>query len=36
MYETTAKELMEFIEKSPSCYHVIQNLSEMLQAKGYE
>lgn len=36
MYQTTAKALMDFIEKSPSCYHVIWNLSEMLQAQGYE
>lgn len=36
MYKKVAKELIDFIDKSPSCYHVIQNLSELLQAQGYE
>ena len=30
-----AKELLGFIEKSPSCYHVIGNFEEMLRAAGY-
>lgn len=35
MFETTTKELTDFIEKSPSCYHVIANFREMLTKNGY-
>lgn len=31
----TAKELLKFIESSPSCYHVIRNFRELLRAEGY-
>ena len=31
----TAKELLKFIESSPSCYHVIHNFRELLRAEGY-
>ncbi len=27
--------LLDFIEQSPSCYHVVQNFAEMLRAQGY-
>ena len=27
--------LLEFIEKSPSCYHVIRNMSQLLEANGF-
>ena len=30
----TAKELLKFIESSPSCYHVIRNFRELLRAEG--
>ena len=30
------QELIDFIKKSPSCYHVIQNVAAELQAGGYE
>ncbi len=30
-----AKELLGFIDNSPSCYHVIGNFEEMLRAEGY-
>ena len=29
-------EMLSFIEKSPSCFHVIQNLRERLDAEGFE
>ncbi|MEG0793159.1 MAG: M18 family aminopeptidase [Lachnospiraceae bacterium] len=35
MYEKITKELISFIEKSPSCYHVIYNMKEMLIKKGF-
>ena len=28
MYKKTAKELLAFIEKSYSCFHLIQNMKE--------
>ena len=36
MYEEKTRELLEFIEKSPSCYHVIENFRQMLKGKGFE
>ena len=30
------REMFSFIEKSPSCFHVIQNLRERLDAEGFE
>ena len=30
------KELLEFIEKSPTCFHVVQSLEEMLHSGGFE
>lgn len=35
MKEKLARELLEWIRKSPSCYHVIANFEEMLQNAGY-
>lgn len=34
--KSAAEELVEFIEKSPSPFHVIQNLREMYLAAGYD
>lgn len=30
------REMLSFIDKSPSCFHVIQNLRERLDAEGFE
>ena len=35
MKKTLAKELLQFIEKSPSTYHVIENMRRRLLASGY-
>ena len=35
MKKTLAKELLQFIEKSPSTYHVIENVRRRLLASGY-
>ena len=31
-----ARECLTFIDKSPSCFHAVQNLEEMLQKSGFE
>ena len=31
----TAAELLEFIGKSPSCYHAVENIRRILLAEGY-
>lgn len=36
MYREAAEELLAFIEKSPSCFHVVKNMKEMLEAEDYE
>lgn len=36
MKQALARELLRFIRKSPSCYHVIANLEELLQQAGYQ
>lgn len=36
MYQEISKELVSFIKKSPSCFHAIANMQEMLEAQGYE
>lgn len=36
MYKKTAKELLTFIEKSYSCFHLIQNMKEELSEKGFQ
>ena len=35
MKKTLAKELLQFIEKSPSTYHVMENVRARLLASGY-
>lgn len=35
MYQKTAEELLEFIEKSPSCFHAVANMKEILTAEGF-
>lgn len=35
MYKEVSRQLLAFIEKSPSCYHVIRNIEERLQKKGF-
>ena len=36
MYRETAKELLSFIEKSYSCFHLIQNMKEELNENGFQ
>lgn len=36
MYRETAKELLSFLQKSPSSFHAIQNIKEELLQNGYE
>ena len=36
MYKQLSKELIDFIDKSYSCYHVVYNIKELLKEKGYE
>ncbi|MBS7210174.1 MAG: M18 family aminopeptidase, partial [Lachnospiraceae bacterium] len=36
MYKKTAKELLTFIEKSYSCFHLIQNMKEELKENGFQ
>lgn len=35
MYQKTAEELLEFIEKSPSCFHAVANMKGILAAEGF-
>ncbi|MDD3339077.1 MAG: M18 family aminopeptidase [Lachnospiraceae bacterium] len=35
MYTNITEELLEFIEKSPSCYHVVSNVKAMLEQAGF-
>lgn len=35
-YKTISKELLQFIEDSPSCFHVVDNIKKMLKKAGYE
>lgn len=34
-YQQIATEMMEFIEKSPTCFHAVANVKEILNAKGF-
>jgi aspartyl aminopeptidase len=34
-YRSSAEALLAFIKKSPSCFHVVQNLSEQLEQEGF-
>ena len=36
MYKETAKELLEFIEKSPSCFHAVKTMKDMLDMERFE
>lgn len=36
MLENTNKQLFDFIKKSPSCYHAIQNMKDTLKKNGFE
>ena len=35
MYRETAEQLLAFIEKSPSCFHTIKNMKDILLAEGF-
>lgn len=35
MYRETAEQLLAFSEKSPSCFHAIKNMKEILSADGF-
>lgn len=35
MFETTTKNLIDFIDSCPSCYHVIQNFRQLLTENGF-
>lgn len=34
-YEKLSKEMLQFIEESPSCFHAVVNLAKMLEKKGF-
>ena len=34
-YQKYAKEMLAFIDKSPTCFHAVANLKEMLKQKGF-
>ena len=34
-FRKTAKEMLEFITKSPTCFHAVENIGEMLEAAGF-
>lgn len=36
MFEAVSRDMMKFIEKSPSCYHVVENFRSMLKTEGFE
>lgn len=36
MYQEKAKELLDFIKKSPSCFHVIQSMKKELDEAGFQ
>lgn len=36
MFEKVSREMMGFIEKSPSCYHVVENFRIMLNEAGFQ
>ncbi|MGN0398538.1 MAG: M18 family aminopeptidase [Blautia sp.] len=36
MYRETAKKLLDFIEKSPSCFHAVENMKEILKSEGFQ
>ena len=36
MYKEVSKELLSFIEKSPSCFHAVKTMKDMLDKEGYK
>ncbi len=34
-YQQTSKKMLDFIEKSPTCFHAVDNLVRMLKQEGY-
>lgn len=34
-FRKTAKKMLEFITKSPTCFHAVENIGEMLEAAGF-
>lgn len=36
MYRETAEQLLDFIEKSPSCFHAVDNMKKILKAEGFQ
>ena len=36
MYQETSHEVLNFIEHSPSCFHAVEQLSQMLDQAGYQ
>lgn len=35
-YEKCAREMLEFVEKSPSCFHAVANVKTLLEEQGFE
>ena len=35
-YRKTSKAMLEFIEKSPTCFHAVENVKTMLEEAGYQ
>ncbi len=35
-FEKYAREMLDFIEKSPGCFHAVANVAEMLEAQGFQ
>ena len=36
MFKETSKEVLDFIQKSPSCFHAVKNIAKLLTEAGYE
>lgn len=36
MFEAVSRDMMRFIDRSPSCYHVVENFRMMLKEAGFE
>ncbi len=34
-FQKTAKEMLDFITKSPTCFHAVENIGKMLEAAGF-
>lgn len=35
MYETVSREMMDFVQRSPSCFHAVSELTKMLEQAGF-